>query len=109
HQARTRVRALRSTLSVYRGAFDTDAGRALRDSLASYGGLLGEARDAEVRLLALREQRDAVADQETRAALAELIAFAEATAARGLERVVTAIDSLEHARLLHRLRRFAAS
>jgi CHAD domain-containing protein len=108
HQARTRVRALRSTLSVYRGAFDADASRALRDSLASYGGLLGEAHDAEVRLLALRELREAVADQKTRAALAELVASAEVTAARGLEHVVTGIDSLEHALLLDRLRRFAA-
>jgi CHAD domain-containing protein len=53
HQARTRVRRLRSVLSVYRRAFDKEAAADLRRRLRTLGSSLGEARDLEVRAMDL--------------------------------------------------------
>ncbi|MFF1633770.1 CHAD domain-containing protein [Leifsonia sp. NPDC058248] len=49
HQARTRVRRLRSVLGVYRRAFRPDETRRMRDRLRELGAVLGETRDLEVR------------------------------------------------------------
>lgn len=53
HQARTRVRRLRSILSVYRRAFEQDETRRLRERLKQLGDRLGAVRDLEVRALAV--------------------------------------------------------
>ncbi|MEO7016557.1 MAG: CHAD domain-containing protein [Leifsonia sp.] len=49
HQARTRVRRLRSVLGVYHRAFDQTAAADLRRRLRGLGQALGDARDLEVR------------------------------------------------------------
>jgi CHAD domain-containing protein/uncharacterized protein YjbK len=49
HQMRTTVRRLRSVLAAYRRLFDADRVASLRDQLRTLGGVLGTARDAEVR------------------------------------------------------------
>ena len=53
HQARIRVRRLRSILSVHRRAFDADEAKRLRRRLGVLGSQLGNARDLEVRADAL--------------------------------------------------------
>jgi CHAD domain-containing protein len=55
HQARTRVRRLRSVLSVYRRAFDKAAAKDLRARLRSLGRAIGKTRDLEVRATALED------------------------------------------------------
>jgi CHAD domain-containing protein len=55
HKMRVTVRRLRSALATFRPLFDRDVTEPLRDDLKWLGGVLGEARDAEVlrkRLLA---------------------------------------------------------
>lgn len=49
HQLRTTVRRLRNLLAAFRRCFDATAAAELGAALASYGGLLGECRDLEVR------------------------------------------------------------
>lgn len=49
HQLRTSVRRLRNLLAAFRRCFDPSAAAELGAALASYGGLLGECRDLEVR------------------------------------------------------------
>ncbi|WP_223690243.1 CHAD domain-containing protein [Leifsonia poae] len=53
HQARTRVRRLRSVLQVYRRAFQSTAARRLRQRLRELSTALGEVRDLQVRASAL--------------------------------------------------------
>jgi len=48
HQMRVATRRLRSSLATHRRLFDVDRTTALREELRLLGGLLGEARDAEV-------------------------------------------------------------
>ncbi|KRC54927.1 MULTISPECIES: CHAD domain-containing protein [unclassified Nocardioides] len=49
HQLRTTVRRQRNLLAAFRRCFDTEAASTVGAALASYGGLLGECRDLEVR------------------------------------------------------------
>lgn len=49
HQLRTTVRRLRNLLAAFRRCFDPDRSAELAAALASYGDLLGECRDLEVR------------------------------------------------------------
>ena len=49
HQMRSVVRRLRSVLAAYRRLFDDERVSSLRDRLRALGGVLGTARDAEVR------------------------------------------------------------
>lgn len=49
HQLRTAVRRLRNVLAAFRKYLDPDATSALRACLKTYGDLLGECRDLEVR------------------------------------------------------------
>jgi CHAD domain-containing protein len=49
HRMRSTVRRLRSVLAAYRRLFDADRVESLREQLRSLGGVLGTARDAEVR------------------------------------------------------------
>lgn len=59
HQARIRVRRLRSILRVYRSAFDPDAVALLRERLSSLGDRLGAVRDLEVKADALEDLLEA--------------------------------------------------
>jgi CHAD domain-containing protein len=49
HQLRTALRRTRNVLAAFRRCFDAEAVAELRGCLASYGDLLGECRDLEVR------------------------------------------------------------
>ncbi|WP_374946866.1 CHAD domain-containing protein [Agreia sp.] len=49
HRMRSVVRRLRSVLAAYRRLFDAERVGSLRDQLTTLGGVLGAARDAEVR------------------------------------------------------------
>jgi CHAD domain-containing protein len=49
HRMRSTVRRLRSVLAAYRRLFDAERVASLRDQLRTLGGVLGTARDAEVR------------------------------------------------------------
>jgi CHAD domain-containing protein len=59
HQARTRVRRLRSVLRVYRTAFDREDADRLRARLSSLGARLGTVRDLEVKATALEDLLEA--------------------------------------------------
>lgn len=60
HQLRTAVRRLRNLLAAFRRCFDPDAAAELGAALASYGGLLGECRDLEVRAADATEALEAL-------------------------------------------------
>lgn len=65
HRLRTSVRRLRNVLAGFRGLLDPAATRAARDRLAALGGMLGAARDREVRVEQLRSAaREAGLDAE---------------------------------------------
>lgn len=64
HQARIRVRRLRSILRVYRAAFDADAEVRMRSRLKALGDRLGAVRDLEVRADALEDLLEADDDVE---------------------------------------------
>lgn len=99
HQARIRVRRLRSILRVYRSAFETDAALGMRTRLKTLGDRLGTVRDLEVKAATLEdllevddppEVVDAVtaAAAETRAeheaALASLLRYLHGATERAL-------------------------
>ena len=109
HQARTRVRTMRSVLAAYGCVFDADAGHGWRRALARLGGSLGAARDAEVREDALRGLRESVPDPEAKAALADLVAQSEALSRTAREHLLELIGSPAHTELLRRLGAFAAA
>lgn len=104
HRARTRVRMLRSILSVYRGVFDAGDARLAKRALRRHAAVLGAARDAEVRAAGLRERRDSCADDELRAALEGPVAKSERDAEKTRARVLEYLGSQGHAdasRFLH--------
>lgn len=106
HQARTRVRRMRSILSVYSGVFEPGARRALRSRLAELGDLLGTARDDEVRAAALREHWEAADGEIAGAALHRLADDASAVAVLSRAAVLDVVDSPRHRALLADLRGF---
>ncbi|GAB3384634.1 hypothetical protein GCM10027568_00650 [Humibacter soli] len=106
HQARTRVRRMRSILSVYPRVFDPSARRDLRAQLADLGELLGSARDDEVRTDALRKRWQAAGDDATRIALLRLVTGASETEAESHADAVAVLDSPAHRALLADLRAF---
>lgn len=59
HQARIRVRRLRSVLRVYRAAFDVEAQTRMRSRLKALGDRLGAVRDLEVKADALEDLLEA--------------------------------------------------
>lgn len=60
HHLRTTVRRLRNLLAAFRRCFDTAEAAGLGAALASYGGLLGECRDLEVRAADARAALEAL-------------------------------------------------
>ncbi|NEN06703.1 CHAD domain-containing protein [Diaminobutyricibacter tongyongensis] len=107
HQARIRVRRIRSVLAVYRRLFDRTQTDDLRQDLRALGAALGTARDPEVRAkttedLLLAHTAPAVIDAVE--SLAGQSRDEHRDARRGL---LALFDSAEHAALLDRLTRFA--
>lgn len=115
HQARTRVRRLRSILGVYRTAFDRDAAAAMRARLRRLGHRLGDVRDLEVRARDLAGLAEEAGTDESPGA--DRVAEATgALAARAIERHERALDALlrtlrsrGHRELLADLQQFVAA
>lgn len=108
HQARTRVRRLRSILSVYKKAFDREEEKRLRERLKGLGDRLGRARDLEVRALALaelaQEADDPVEAGRARALTIEL----QAEQNQAVADLLHHLSGRGHRRLLADLQAFAA-
>ena len=109
HQARTRVRRLRSILSVYRRAFDRNETRRMRARLKRLGARLGNARDLEVRARDLSSLIDADTAPEVAHALETMAAEARERHERALDDLLRSLRSRGHRELLADLQRFAAA
>ncbi|WP_431276978.1 CHAD domain-containing protein [Leifsonia poae] len=108
HQARTRVRRLRSVLGVYRRAFNKAAAKELSARLKSLGDALGRARDLEVRATALENLLEA---QTTPDVMDAVLSFAEEARREfeAAERVLVArLQGRSHRILLADVQEFAA-
>lgn len=108
HQARTRVRRLRSVLSVYRRAFDRDETDRLRRRLKTLGSLLGEVRDLEVRATAIEDTLAADTEPSVIEAVTVMAEEARAEHERALARLLTTLRGRSTRRLLADLLVFAA-
>jgi len=108
HQARTRVRRLRSILSVYGKAFERDARHRMRDRLKRLGTRLGTARDAEVRARDLEGLLDADSPPDVVDAVEALTADARAEYDRAHEALLRHLGGRAHRQLMADLQRFAA-
>ncbi len=109
HQARTRVRRLRSILGVYRKAFDRQEVDRMRARLRRLGHRLGDVRDLEVRARDLEGLLDAETDPEAVDAVAAMAATAREQHDRALEDLLRHLRSRGHRELLADLLRFAAA
>ncbi len=108
HQARIRVRRIRSVLAVYGRLFAREQTDDLRNDLRELGAALGAARDPEVRAkttenLLLARTAPAVID-----AVEVLVARSQDEYHAARSDLLRLFDSAEHAALLDRLTRFAA-
>lgn len=108
HQARTRVRRLRSVLSVYRTAFEPEETRRLRMRLKALGTRLGEVRDREVRADALDGLLRADDDPALVDGVEALAAEVRADHARELAALLDHLRGRSHRRLLADLQMFVA-
>ncbi len=109
HQARIRVRRIRSVLAVYRRLFARGQTEDLRQDLRALGVALGAARDPEVRAkttedLLLARTAPAVID-----VVEGLIARSQAEYHGARSDLLRLFDTAEHAELLDRLTRFATN
>ena len=107
HQARIRVRRIRSVLAVYRRFFARGQSEDLRRDLRALGAALGTARDPEVRAkttedLLLAHTAPAVID-----AIESLAGQSRDEHGQAREDLLHLFDSVEHAALLDRLTMFA--
>ncbi|MFF2051496.1 CHAD domain-containing protein [Leifsonia sp. NPDC058194] len=108
HQARTRVRRLRSILGVYKRAFEPEETRRLRARLQALGARLGEVRDREVRASALDGVLLADDDPALIDGVEALAAEARAEHARELVALLEHLRGRAHRRLLADLQVFVA-
>ncbi|RDV46689.1 CHAD domain-containing protein [Leifsonia sp. ku-ls] len=108
HQARTRVRRLRSILSVYRKAFDREEARRMRARLARLGERLGDVRDREVRSRDLEDLLQAESSPELVDAVEALAAEERAAHGRALDELLRHLRGRRHRELMADLQRFAA-
>lgn len=108
HQARTRVRRLRSILRVYRKAFDREQSDRLRSRLTSLGDRLGSVRDLEVRALALEDLLEADDEVELVDAVSAEAAQTWAAHADALASLLRYLHGRSVAHLLADLQLFAA-
>ena len=109
HQARIRVRRIRSVLAVFRRLFAPGQTEDLREDLRALGTALGAARDPEVRAkttedLLLAGTAPAVID-----AVEGLVSQSQDEYRAARSDLLHLFDSVEHAALLDRLTRFAAN
>lgn len=100
HQMRVATRRLRSVLRSFRGVFDKETVSGLRDELRWLGGVLGVARDAEVRAerfeaLLAAEPPDLVAEPVSK----RLVGAQRQRYAAAHDDVLTALDSPRYATL----------
>lgn len=109
HQARTRVRRLRSILAVYRAAFDREAAKRMRDRLSSLGRRLGEVRDREVRARDLATLVGSDTPAAVREAVEAITAGAREQHDRALDDLLRRLRSRGHRELLADLQQFAAA
>jgi CHAD domain-containing protein len=109
HQARTRVRRIRSVLSVYRRAFDKEAAADLRRRLRALGGALGDARDLEVRSLDLENLLAAGSAPDVVDAVTGFAADARRDYALAETALLDVLRSAAHRILLADLQSFAAA
>ncbi|UAJ81124.1 CHAD domain-containing protein [Leifsonia sp. ZF2019] len=108
HQARTRVRRLRSILGVYRKAFEPEEARRLRARLKALGARLGEVCDREVRADALDDLPGADDDPALVDAVEALAAQARAEHREALHALLEHLRGRSHRRLLADVQSFAA-
>ncbi|WP_285117182.1 CHAD domain-containing protein [Leifsonia sp. fls2-241-R2A-40a] len=108
HQARTRVRRLRSILSVYRTAFERDARRSMRDRLKRLGGRLGAVRDLEVRARDLDDLLEADSPPDVIDAVEALVAEARQDYEKAHAALLRHLSGRAHRELMADLQRFAA-
>lgn len=108
HQARTRVRRLRSVLAVYKRAFEREEATRLRARLTGLGSRLGAVRDLEVRADALDDLLRADDDPAMIDGVEALAAEARREHRRALEALVGHFAGRAHRRLLADLQLFAA-
>ena len=109
HQARTRVRRLRSILGVYRRAFDAEQNGWMRNRLKELGDRLGAVRDREVRALALDGLLEADDPPELVDDVEALAAEARSEHDAGLTVLLQHLRSRKHRRLLADLQLYAAA
>lgn len=109
HQARTRVRRIRSVLSAYRRAFEPEAARDLRWRLRTLGGSLGEARDLDVRAAALENLLAAETAPDVVDPVSAFSADARRDYADAERALWVTLRSPEHRELLADLQSFAAN
>lgn len=108
HQARTRVRRLRSVLGVYRRAFEPAETEHLRARLKTLGDRLGVVRDAEVRAAALDGVLEADDDPVLVDGVEALAAGSRALHDRERAALLEHLRGRSHRRLLADLQGFAA-
>jgi CHAD domain-containing protein len=108
HQARTRVRRLRSILSVYRRAFDRDQTDKLRRRLKTLGSLLGDVRDLEVRATAIEDTLAVDTEPAVIDAVTSMAEEARADHERALATLLTTLRGRAARKLLADLLLFAA-
>lgn len=108
HQARTRVRRLRSILGVYRRAFDAGPNGRMRERLKDLGDRLGAVRDLEVRAEALESLLRAEDRPDVVDATQTLADEATAEHEKALAVLLRHLRGRTHRRLLADLQLYAA-
>ena len=109
HQARTRVRRLRSILQVYRAAFDRDAEVRLRSRLKALGDRLGAVRDLEVKADSLENLLEADDEIAVVDVVSAEVAETRAAHARELASLIRHLNGRTVRVLLADLQMFAAA
>jgi CHAD domain-containing protein len=107
HQARIRVRRIRSVLAVYRRLFARDQTEELRRDLRGLGVALGGARDPEVRAKAIEDLLLARTSPPVIDAVESLAEHSRSEYHSARNDLLRLMDSPGHADLLDRLTRFA--
>ncbi len=109
HQARIRVRRIRSVLAVYRRILDTAETTRLRQTLRMFGAELGSARDPEVRAKTMEDLLQARTAPDVIDAVEALVDRSLAEYADAREKLLRVFESPEHRALLAWLEAFAAN
>lgn len=107
HQARIRVRRIRSVLAVYRRLFARGQTEELRQDLRALGAALGTARDPEVRAKAMEDLLLARTSPPVIDAVEALAAQSQREFHRAHGALLQLFETAEHAALLDRITRFA--